>query len=313
MKGIRIGKDKGLCPEVLKYVKQFSKDLIVVGQYSSPTYMIAIHYMKRKNIPFTLNTDGGFAKEDSPLKYRIKRYFISSAAQWLTTGKLATEYFVHYGADPERTHIYPFTSLKEENLLQAEENAKLGKAALRSALGITEKNMILSVGRFSYQNGYGKGYDTLMRMAKQIPQDTGIYIVGDEPTEEFVAWKNNEKIENIHFVGFKQKDELGKYYAAADIFVLMTIADVWGLVINEAMAYGLPVISSDMCLAGRELIEEGGNGYIIPVGDDHMLAQKCMQLLESPQQLSEFGQASKQKISGYTIEKMAEKHAEILG
>ena len=74
-------------------------------------------------------------------------------------------------------------------------------------------------------------------------------------------------LNNVHFIDFKNKDTLKEYYHVADVFVLPTREDIWGLVINEALAYGLPVITTDKCMAGLEMIENGKNGYIIPVND----------------------------------------------
>ena len=66
-------------------------------------------------------------------------------------------------------------------------------------------------------------------------------IVGDEPTQEFVEMKNNMKLDNVVFVGFKTKEELKDYYIAADVFCLQTRGDVWGLVVNEAMHTDCPL------------------------------------------------------------------------
>ena len=63
-------------------------------------------------------------------------------------------------------------------------------------------------------------------------------------------------------MSFMTKKELADWYQAADLFVMPTREDVWGLVVNEAMAYGLPVISSDMCGAASEMVKNGYNGYI---------------------------------------------------
>lgn len=103
-------------------------------------------------------------------------------------------------------------------------------------------------------------------------------IVGDEPTQEFIGMNNNMKLDNVVFVGFKTKKELKDYYIAADVFCLQTRGDVWGLVVNEAMAYGLPVITTDKCVAGIELIEDDKNGYVIPVEDYELLAEKIMKI-----------------------------------
>ena len=61
---------------------------------------------------------------------------------------------------------------------------------------------------------------------------------------------------------------------AADVFVMPTREDIWGLVINEAMAYGLPVVSTDKCIAALELVKNGRNGYIIPPNQPKEIAQK---------------------------------------
>ena len=167
-----------------------------------------------------------------------------------------------------------------------------------------ESKILLSVGRFTYDNGYGKGFDYLMKIAKQIDLDTGIYIVGDEPTKEFINWKKRENLKNIHFVGFKTKDELAEYYIAADLFILLTRGDTWGLVINEAMAYALPIISSDKCVAAVELIKEEKNGYIVPLNDINYISKKIKNLLNQENLLKEIAKENQKKIQDYTIENM---------
>ena len=75
-------------------------------------------------------------------------------------------------------------------------------------------------------------------------QDVGIYIVGGEPTEDYLQMRASLGLDNVHFVGFQKKEALSRYYRAADLFVLPTREDIWGLVINEAMAYGCLLYTS---------------------------------------------------------------------
>ena len=83
--------------------------------------------------------------------------------------------------------------------------------------------------------------------------------------------KKNLNLINIHFVDFMPKKDLANYYKAADIFVLPTREDIWGLVVNEAMSYGLPVVTTNKCVAGSEMIVNGENGYIVPVENSDAL------------------------------------------
>lgn len=313
LRGKRVNSDTFFCPGIIGVLKE-QWDKIIIGVYSSPTSMLAIEYMKRRKIPFYIEADGGIIQPDNGLKYRIKHYFISAASKWLSSGNRTTDYLVHYGADREKCYLYPFTSLTKSDLLNAGEMRQKNKRLYKKAVGIKEEKMIISVGSFAQDRKYGirKGYHALMRAAERMRKDIGIYIVGDEPTEEFLEWRKEKKLEQVHFVGFKSKDELKTYYAAADLFVLMTRYDIWGLVINEAMSFGLPVITTDKCVAGAELVKEGVNGYIVPVEDDKALTEKVMCIVNNEEMLKSFGEKSYEFIQRYTIESMAEEHINIL-
>ena len=149
----------------------------------------------------------------------------------------------------------------------------------------------------------------LMHAAKDLDPDIGIYIVGGEATDEYIRLREELGLANVHFLSFQKKERLALLYKAADVFVLPTREDIWGLVINEALAYGLPTITTDRCVAGLELIEDGINGYVVPVGDAKALAEKIRAVLASD--LGEMGAAALKKVRPYTLENMAKTHAEI--
>ncbi len=312
LKGKRIKSDQFFCPSIVKVLKE-KWDHIIVGGYSSPTAMLAIEYMRIKKIPFWLEADGGIVTKETRLKYWIKKHFISAASYWLSSGGVTTEYFVHYGAKRSNIYLYPFTSLLERDFAFVNERKTRPKSYYKQKLGIKEEKIVLSVGRFSYDAGYGKGYDVLLKVAEHLPSNVGIYIVGDEPTEEFINWKREKRLSQVHFIGFKNKTELSEFYLAADIFVLLTRGDVWGLVINEAMMHGLPIITTEHCVAGLELVRENENGYIVSLNDISTILKKVSFILENKEQQEAFSGKSLQYIKKYTIENMAEAHAICLG
>ena len=312
MKGIRTQKDQFLCFDIFKIVKK-KWDAIIVGNYSTPTSMLAIEYMKVKGIPFIIQADGGLVSYgENILKYLIKKHFIGSAKIWMTSGNSTTDYLVHYGAKREKCFIYPFTSLWSADLVRAKELKKQNISELRGKLKMEEDYIILSVGRFSYDAGYGKGYDTILKTAEMLPNNIGIYIIGDEPTEEFETWKKEKALNHVHFIGFKVKQDLMEYYAAADLFVLMTRSDVWGLVINEAMSFGLPIITTDKCVAGLELVADNENGFIVPVDRPKELLNKILYITNRKDLLHDFGERSWNRIQPYTIENMAQVNYRII-
>ena len=119
-------------------------------------------------------------------------------------------------------------------------------------------------------------------------------------------WKEEKQLSHVHFLPFKARSELAKYYVASDVFVLFSRGDTWGLVVNEAMSYGLPVVSSDKCVAGIELVENGVNGFVVPLEDEQQIYEILSDLVCDSEKCQKFGEASLQKIGSYTIENMAE-------
>jgi len=295
---------RDLCLDVISWLKK-PWDAIVLCGYSSPTVMLAMAWLRMNRVPFWLEVDGGLIRQDSPLNYRFKRLLVGAANAWLSTGKATTDYLVHYGARREAVREYPFSSLKEADLLSAPVTAE-EKQSLRQALGMGEGKVILSIGQFIHR----KGFDVLLKAAAKLDPGADIYIVGGEPTEEYRKLHDDLGLTNVRFVGFMKKEQLLKYYRAADFFVLPTREDIWGLVVNEAMSCALPVITTDRCVAGLELVEDGVTGYIVPVGDADALADRMNQALR--EDCAAMGAAALEKVGPYTIENMANVHYRIL-
>ena len=290
-----------LCFSVLRWLKR-GYDAIIVAGYSSPTAILAMLWMRLLGIPFYMEIDGGLIRENSGLRYRIKRFLVRLPNGWLTTGAYPTHFLTHYGADPSRVVEYPFSSFFQKDIL-TDVPSKQEKQALRGELSIPEKRVILAVGQFIYR----KGFDVLLHAAKGLPEDVGIYIVGGEADERYTNLRQQLGLEEtVHFWGFRTRDQLAQLYKAADVFCLPTREDIWGLVVNEAMAYGLPVVTTEQCVAGLELVEEGVNGYLTPIEDPDALRESLVQVLSSD--MEAMGRASLRKIQGYTIEKMVEAH-----
>ena len=297
--------DKDLCLDVLRWLKQPFDHIVICG-YSSPTAILAIFYLRLHRIPFFLEADGGLIREDGGLKYRVKRMLVSSASGWLTTGKQTSRFLMHYGAKPEGIREYPFSSMSEQELPE-KIPAYEEKIALRKKLGMEEEHIVLSIGQFIHR----KGYDVLMEAAARLPENVGIYIVGGMPTEEYRALHEKLGLQHLHFSGFMRREQLQDYYGASDLFVLPTREDIWGLVIQEAMAFGLPVVTTDRCVAGLELVQDGVSGYIVPTEDPETLARRLMDVLEGD--CGAMGREARKTARGYTLEAMVKAHVDYLG
>lgn len=307
LKGKSINTDTAICFDVTDYVKDKSFDKIICANFTSPTGMIAIRYMKAHHIKYWLESDGGFAKSGEGIKEKIKKHFISGANGYFSTCDECDAYYIKYGADSRKLIRYPFTSLYESDILpQLIKNEE--KTKIKAQLGMSESNIVLAVGQFIPR----KGFDVLLKAANNLPKEIGVYFIGGVPTDEYLAYQKENELTNVHFVGYIAKSELALYYKAANIFVLPTREDIWGLVINEAMAFGLPVISTDRCAAARTLVADNRNGYIVPADNEYTLTERMMALLFDFEKQFEFANQSLNVIRNYTIEKMAARHIDVL-
>lgn len=300
LKGKSVGVAEALCFEVIKYIDN-SYDHIVVTNFSDSTGIIAIVYMKFKGISYEIESDGGFAGTGKGIQEKIKKWLLSSAKLYFSTAKEHDKYYMTYGAKKEEIVRYPFTSLFKKDILKypVDENIKKN---LREEFKIREEKVVLAVGQFIYR----KGFDVLIKAASLLPSEVGIYIVGGEPTEEYIQLKEKYNLKNVHFCGFMETKELENYYILSDIFVHPTREDIWGLVINEAMAKGLPVITTDRCVAGLELITDDSIGQIILVGDAYKLASAISKQIKNIS--NERSNLILSKIKEFTVEQMAQVH-----
>ncbi len=300
LRGISTGVDAAVSPGVISHICRHRRDHIIIGNPATPTGILAILFCKCFRIPYILQSEGGIPKDGKGLKERFKYFLMHSAHMYLSGMSLKNEYFLTYGATAERIRQYPFTSLMERDLLICVPSQE-EKAALRRQLGVEAAHMILYVGQFIHR----KGVDLLLRAAAGLPGDTLVVAVGGEPTEQYKALARELGLQNIRYVGFADKETVKQYYKAADVFVLPTREDTWGLVVNEAMAAALPVITTKACVAGVELVQDDVNGYLLESENWKLLHEKLLYLLADPRLRCAMGQQSLRRIQPYTMENMA--------
>lgn len=292
--------------KIINQISRLNQDLIVVTNYSYLTELIALLYIKLKGIPYCLEIDGGIIRKENKLLKTFKKFLIKNANAYISPSNSSDAFLIYYGAKKDQIYRYPFTSLHKKDILNRV-LTDAEKTFYKKQLNITEDKMILSVGQFIYR----KGFDVLLEACNKLSKEYGIYIVGGEPTQEYISLKEKYKLDNVHFIGFKSKEELKEYYLASDLFVLPTREDIWGLVINEAMACGLPVITTNKCVAGLELVMDYENGFIVNVDDIKQLADKINAILSDDVLCEKMSIKSLEKITAYTIENMAKIHMDV--
>lgn len=110
-------------------------------------------------------------------------------------------------------------------------------------------------------------------------------------------------LQDVYFVGFKNQSEISVYYAIGDIFVLPSgIGETWGLVVNEAMNFGLPIVVSDMVGSGKNLVSQGENGFVFPMGDIIKQGEYLKILMENKDLRENMGEKSLDIVKKYSHE-----------
>lgn len=299
------GKPGKFCPSVIKYLKRKKYDAIFVTNLALPTGIFAIEYMKMLRIPYILEIDGGKAGTSKDLKKFIKKVIYRGADWYFSTSEVADGYYTFYGIDNEKIVRYPFTSLYTKDILD-KPLTTTEKMELKATLGLTGEKYVVTVGRFIY----GKGYDILLRADKYFVEGAKLLIIGGEPTEEYKKIIEENNLTNVEFLPFMDSETLGKYYSCCDVFVFPTRTDSWGLVLGEAMAKGLPVVSSKGAVSALTLIKEGENGYMYEIDDEKSMAKYVNEILNNKDLADKMAENNIRKMQEYTYENMAKVHVD---
>lgn len=279
-------------------------DFVAVFDYSSITAIKLILECKKHNIPYAINCDGVIMESHGNLlRELIKRFLVKGATAYFASGENAKNYFIKYGAKEDKIAIHTFSELEQKDILDKPLSVE-EKIQFRKKLGLpSDKKIAIAVGRFIPLKRYGE----LIQAWKDMPDDYTLLLIGggsEKDTYEKIIKDNN--INNVIIGDFLTKDKLFDYYKVSDIFVHPTSYDVWGLVVNEAMACGLPVVVTDHCVAGLELIKNGENGYLVKMGDDKEMCEKIQLILSDDTMYKKMSDNVLQTIRPYTMKNMAD-------
>lgn len=281
-------------------------DILINSNYTNLKFMRITRKFKKKKKLVLLHADGGLVIPRG-LFDKVISLFMKQFDYYLSSGEVVNKYFNYYGIENNLIFNYRFSSITKDDLIRNAELRKC-KEELKAKNNIEGKKVILSVG----QQIHRKGYDVLCKSMINISNDIELFIIGGFPEKITKEICEKNELSNIHFENFKTKKELMKFYAMADIFVLPTRYDIWGLVINEAMSFGLPIISTDKCVAAMEFNRIKENAIIVKSDSIAELTQAIENLLNNDEKLIRLGRNSLETIKFYTIEDTKEDFVSIL-
>jgi glycosyltransferase involved in cell wall biosynthesis len=290
-------------PAILDRLRKGRFDAVVIPGWSMPTSVAAAAACRTRGIPYVLFSE---THDRSPrpawlrLTKRVAlRPLVAGASAWLATGTLSEDYFVRHGA--HRARIFRFANTPDvEALALRIDAARARRDAVRASLGVPAGAVVaLFVARL-----IGAKDPQCLVEAQALLEARGADVVSVLVGEGPEAKSLRELVEarslrGVRLTGSRRPAELAEVYAAADVFVLPSRHEPWGVVVNEAMAAGLPVVLSDRVGAAADLLADGVNGRLVPAGDAQRLAGALAEIAGDAALRARMGAESRRIVSGW--------------
>ena len=251
--------------QVVKEFSKFSPDFAIINGYVGTEQVTAIYYCQKNHIPYAIETDTTLHIPANPVvalakKLLLRRRLHHPLCYGFPGGTPQKENLVYYGIPEEKNFIMPM-SVSEDRLLKAA-GTYASKEELKKEIGLESKKIILFVGRLAPEKNISLLISAYNQLKKKHPE-AALIIVGDGPkAKDLKAQVRELSITDVLFSGYIGFPELMKYYKMADVFVLPSVYEPWGLVVNEALAFGLPVVISDKVGCGSDLVKNSENGFV---------------------------------------------------
>lgn len=282
--------------DITGILKQISSgyDAIIIGCYNSRVQMLAILLMRLLRIPYIINLDGETFLEGRTFKNRMKRFFLSGAEKYLVAGEKAA---VSIKSVSENKTIIPyyFSSLSEK---EVGEHKSIAASCER-------ENTILVVGQyFQY-----KGMDIALEAARMDPSLHYKFVGMGSRTKQFL--QEHSIPDNVEIIPFLQKPDLEKEYQSCAMLVLPSRQECWGLVINEAASFGMPIVSTWGSGAAVEFLGDDYPQYLAEPGNGESLYQ-CICALRDASDKKTYSDFLLEKSKAYTIEASVQAHIRAL-
>jgi len=284
----------GICSELIKE----KPHAVILMSWMNPTWWLAVLVCLRYNLPYFYLTDSNVQTE--PRKPKIVswakklvlgKYLFKKASGFLCAGETNKQMYQYYGVPDSKLVPFAF-SWGYQRLRSIAAEYKAQKTKFREELGIPKDDFVsLYCGRLSHE----KSPELLLEAYRGIDRiGKSLLYVGDgvlrAQMEEYVKEHN---IDSVYFLGFHDRLQIPKYYAVSDVLVLPSKREATGGVVNEAMAFSLPVIISDQVGFGVDFVVPGSNGYIFPAEDSVQLGKYIVQLGDLPvEEREEMGKQS---------------------
>jgi len=291
---LRVGTEKILSIPIklVRVLDQYRPQAVISGSFG-PAGFLSWWVARRHRVPFLI-WSGAISRQNSLSSWpqRLWEKFLAGRADaCLSYGTAARDYLIELGVNPER--IVVGVNAVDVDFFTRKLSGVSSEEGQPESVDNPNQIELLFVGNLFPRKGL-----TQLLQAVQLAAYNGgnlrLKIIGEGPEKEMLEQTAGALgiAAHVHFIGRKTPVELPAYYAGADLFLMPSLDEIWGLVLNEAMASGLPVIASTLAGATRDLVEHGVNGLAVDPRDVPALARAIETLAADPELRLRMGRAA---------------------
>lgn len=263
---------------ILFYLLFNRPDKLVIGDASLTSYFAAF-CCKLLNIKYIWwNEILPFTPISKGIVDKLRKFAIKNADHHFVSGTLAKEFILSYGVSEKDISIIP-DAVDNDKYFGYFQKYKPFKEEIRKKYNIQKNDyVLLYVGQFIER----KNIDIMLEAYKEIyKQDKNVKFImvgSGELTEKIITYKRKHDLQGLIVENFMPSDELAKLYVISDLLILVSKSEPWGMVVNEAMCFGIPVLLSSNIGAGADLVDEN-TGKIVHNIDAFKL-RECIQFMK---------------------------------
>ncbi|HEY1679244.1 MAG TPA: glycosyltransferase family 4 protein [Candidatus Sulfotelmatobacter sp.] len=274
---------------------------ILCGGYNYVASWQALSWARRRGVPFFLWSES-HAHELRQARLALellKRRFIRRCSGFVVPGKAAHAYLRSQQVDENLIFVAP-NAVDNDFFSFSARAARQTPDRSRRELELPARYFLFA-GRLVRAKGVFELLAAYAKLEEPVRQRIGLVFAGDGPLRaELQQQAAAISPGTVRFAGFAQKEKLAIYYALAEMLILPTYTDAWGLVVNEAMACGLPVILSSVAGCAPDLMKEDWNGVTVPPREIPALTSAMRNLACNPDMLAQMGIHSAQHIRKFS-------------
>jgi glycosyltransferase involved in cell wall biosynthesis len=290
---------------VLRRLSRSAYDLLHIAGWGHPILLGSMLAAAVRGIPIIAETDTP-PPRDEALWRRLSKAVLypplfALPTRFLPAGNQQAAYLRRYNVKDCYIVHGKMTVDTEEIGAFASKFTAQNRAEFRLRYGIADstKTVFLYLGRLEPFKGIQDLFDAFIRLRAQR-NDIALTVAGSGSLEPFVR-DAAASLRSVHYLGHLSGERVWEAYSAADVLVLPSRREPWGLVVNEAMAAGLPVIVTENVGCADDLVHHGVTGLIVKVGASDSLHSAMLELANNPTQRIRMGEKARELISGWTL------------